>query len=318
MAQPERMTGDLFPYSPVGAQKEIVALIRDTVLNGGSAVIESGTGTGKTVASLTGTLEAALGKKKIIYLTRTKSQQKQIVCEARAISKKTAVMCIAVQGRSSRSCPMMSRDPELEHGTPEELSKLCSEYKKKEDGASSCPHYDRIGDEDISVHADFVRNEHPGPEDFLKYCEAKGLCHYELMKLLLPYADVVAAPYSFIFMPHVAPHFLQWIGAPITDAVIIVDEAHNLPNYLREVMTVEYGARALELTEKEASEWGDQEVHGGLRVSDVAAAFKEIMDFALANHLTGDDGLIPTTFLQDELMERLGMTSRSLAAVFKG
>jgi DNA excision repair protein ERCC-2 len=312
------MTGDLFPYRPVGSQKEIVDLIRDMALNGGDAVIESGTGTGKTVASLTGTLEAALGKKKIIYLTRTKSQQKQVISEAKAISKKAPVMCIAVQGRSSRSCPMMSRDPDLEHGTPEELSKLCSEYKKSGGGRSSCPYYDSIGDEDMSVHVDFVRNGHPGPEEFMAYCEQKQICHYELMKLLLPYADVVAAPYSFIFMPNVAPHFLQWIGVPLSDTVMIVDEAHNLPNYLREVMTVEYSARALELAEKEAFEWGDQELHQGLTVSDITSVFKEIMDAALSEYLTDEDGLMPATFLQDEMMGRMGMSSRSLAAVYKG
>ena len=45
---------DLFPYKHVGDQSRIVDLIRDTVRNGRSAVIESGKGTGKTVVSLTG------------------------------------------------------------------------------------------------------------------------------------------------------------------------------------------------------------------------------------------------------------------------
>ncbi|MDR2846212.1 MAG: ATP-dependent DNA helicase [Candidatus Methanoplasma sp.] len=310
---------DLFPYRHVGTQKEIVELIRETVLNNGSAVIESGTGTGKTVVSLTGTLEAALGSgKKIIYLTRTKSQQKQIISEVRKISEKASVVCMAVQGRNSRLCPLMSRDPELDHGTSEELSKLCSEYKRKDGDRSSCEYYDRIGGENAEVHVEFVRNDHPEPEEFAAYCKERGLCSYELMKLLLPHADVIAAPYSFVFMPYVLQHFLQWIGVPLAKTVIIVDEAHNLPNYLREVMTVEYSRRALELTEKEAGEWHDPEVFQGLSVLDITAVFKEIMDQALNEYLTGDDGLIPITFLQDELMERLGMSTRSLSSIYKG
>jgi DNA excision repair protein ERCC-2 len=310
---------DLFPYNHVGTQKEIVELIRETVLKNGSAVIESGTGTGKTVVSLTGTLEAALGTgKKIIYLTRTKSQQKQIISEVRKISEKATVVSVAVQGRDSRACPMMSRDPELDHGTSEELSKLCSEFKRKDGDRPSCEYYDRIGEDSIDVHVDYVRNNHPEPEEFNAYCKEKGLCNYELMKAILPYADVIAAPYSFVFMPHVLRHFVQWIGVPLSKTVIIVDEAHNLPNYLREVMTVEYSRRALELTEKEAHEWKNPEVSQGLSVTDITEVLREIMDYALKEYLIDDDGLIPITLLQDELMERLGMSTVSLRAVYRG
>ncbi|MDR1954952.1 MAG: ATP-dependent DNA helicase, partial [Candidatus Methanoplasma sp.] len=73
----------------------MVDLVRDTIKGGVSAVIESGTGTGKTVVSMTGALEATLGTgRRTIYLTRTKSQQKQIIHEAKAISRKRPIVCI--------------------------------------------------------------------------------------------------------------------------------------------------------------------------------------------------------------------------------
>jgi DNA excision repair protein ERCC-2 len=312
-------TQDIFPYEYIGEQKEIAELIENTVRDGVSAVIESGTGTGKTVVSLTGTLRAVGGSDtKVIFLTRTKSQQKQIIHEAGEISKKRPIVCIGVQGRNINSCPMMSKDPENASGTSEELSRLCSEYKKDDGTGRPCRYYENIGKTDIQEILGFVRTAHPEPEEFSDYCLKREICPYETVKHIIKHADVVAAPYSFIFMPHIRERFLEWAGTPLSKMAIIVDEAHNLPDYLREVMTLEYSVRAMALAEKEAMEWNDPEIHSGLSVTDIVAVLRECLDEALAQYLTGDDGMIPYTFLQDELMYRLGVSSRSLDLIYKG
>jgi DNA excision repair protein ERCC-2 len=296
-----------------------VDLVRDTIKNGSSAVIDSGTGTGKTVVSMTGALEATLGTgHRTIYLTRTKSQQRQIIQEAKAISGKRPIICIGVQGRSVHTCPMMAKDPENETGTSEELSRLCSEFKKDDGTGRPCRYYENIGRVDVQELLGFVRNEHPEPEEFAEYCLGREICPYETVKHLIKHADIVAAPYSFIFMPHIRERFLEWAGTPLSDTVAIVDEAHNLPDYLREVMTLEYSLRAMALAETEAAEWNDPVVHAGLSVTDVIAVLRECLDEALAQYLTGDDGMIPSTFLQDELMVRLGMSSLALSVMYKG
>lgn len=311
---------DIFPYRYRGEQEEIAACVRTCVSAGGALVMESGTGTGKTVCSLAGALAAVKGTgKKIIYLTRTKSQQKQVVYEAAKISAKVPVICIAMQGRSSAACPMMRGDPELAGGSSEELSKLCSEYKKKgEDGRSSCPYYDNIENSDRESIVRMLREKHPTAEDFHSICAGMGMCSYELSKSLLPEADVIAVPYPFIFYPPVLSHFVQWTGTPLSSMVMIVDEAHNLPAYLREIMTVEYSSRSLELAEKEASAKGDPEIYKGLSVTDVTGVFRDCMSLALREHLKEEDGLLPYSFLRDEMMMRLGITSVSLDAVYKG
>lgn len=311
---------DLFPYTYRGEQEAIVRQIRDAVTDGMSLVIESGTGTGKTVTSLTGALEAALGTgKKVIYLTRTKSQQKQVIQEITKISEKKDIVCIGLQGRSSTTCPLMKDDPELLSGTSEELSKLCSEYKKRESGSSShCIYFDNLEELDPSTYVDYIRKCHPQPEEFFDRCLENRTCPYELTKRLLPHADVIAVPYPFIFSPHVIQHFTQWMGASLSNVVLIVDEAHNLPSYLREVMTCEYTARALELAEKEALEWNDPEIFRGFKITDITAVFRECMDNALERYIGADDGLLPYGFLQDEMMERLGVSSLSLDAIYKG
>ena len=78
---------NLFPYPYRPGQEDIVRLVRDSVRNGHHIVMESGTGTGKTSVALVSALEAVAGTpNKIIFLTRTKSQQRQISMEAKAVS----------------------------------------------------------------------------------------------------------------------------------------------------------------------------------------------------------------------------------------
>lgn len=311
---------DLFPYKYRGDQEEIVRQVSEAVRCGIPLVMESGTGTGKTVTSLTGALEVVLGTgKKVIYLTRTKSQQRQVIHEVSLISKNVDLVCIGLQGRSSGTCPMMAGDPELAIGTSEELSKLCSEYKKKDAGESSgCIYFDNMEKCDLSKYIEYLKKEHPQPEEFFSFCLQDLVCPYELTKRLLQNADVVAIPYPFIFSPHVIRHFVDWMGIPLSNMVLIVDEAHNLPSYLREVMTVEYTTRALDLVEKEAKDWGDPEISKGFKVTDISAVFRECMEYAISEYIVDEDGILPYGFLQDEMMGRLGVSSLSLDSIYKG
>ena len=305
---PEGARTDLFPYRYRPGQGELVRFLTDTVSDGMCPVVEAGTGTGKTVSALSSALSVAMPRGlKVVYLTRTKSQQKQVVREAAAIGH--GVMCVALQGRSAASCPMMRDDPDLASGTPEEISKLCSEYKRRTDDGCRCRFYANIEHADISEWVERIRSEHPEPEAFAAMCEEAELCPYELLKYALPHADVVAASYPFVFLPQVLGRLEEWTGTPLHRMVLVVDEAHNLPDYLRDVQTFEYSRRALDLAEKEARENGDGEVHDGLTVTDIVGVMREVLGTAVREYLIEDDGILPPYFLEDELMSRLGTTS---------
>lgn len=305
---------DLFPYQYRPGQGELVRFISDSVSDGMCPVVEAGTGTGKTVSALAGTLSVALERGlKVIYLTRTKSQQKQVVREAAAIGH--GVLCVALQGRSAASCPMMRDDPELASGTPEEISKLCSEYKRRDNGECKCRYFANIEHTDIEEWVERIRCEHPEPEGFARMCEDAELCPYELLKYALPHADVIAASYPFVFLPQILGMLEEWTGTPLHRMVIVVDEAHNLPDYLRDVQTFEYSRAGLDLAEKEARDNGDNEVHEGLTVTDIVGVLRDVMGHALREYLIEDDGILPPYYLEEELMGRLGITSVSLMRI---
>ncbi len=305
---------DLFPYEFRPGQEELVRFISSVVDDGMSPVVEAGTGTGKTVSALVATLPTALERgMKVIYLTRTKSQQKQVIRESAAIGHD--LLCVAIQGRTASSCPMMRDDPELSSGTSEEISKLCSEYKRRDNGECRCRFYANIEHTDIDEWVGRIRTEHPEPQEFARMCEDAELCPYEMMKYALPHADVIAASYPFVFVPPILARLVDWIGIPLHRTVIVVDEAHNLPDYLREVQTFEYSRHALDLAEKEAREWGDCEVHEGLTVTDIVGVLREVLGYAVREYLIEEDGILPPYFLEDELMSRLGTTSVNIMRI---
>ena len=295
----------------------MIRFIADALEFGRHSVIESGTGTGKTVSSLAATVPfAKRNGKRIIYLTRTKSQQKQVLDELREMSSVIDVFGVAIQGRSISTCPRMSEDPNLRNGSPEEMSRLCSHLKSKK-GGGGCRYYDSICNMDVDVYVDDLLDRRLDPESFMEQCLDDGLCPYEMMKAAVPFADVVAAPYTFVVMPYIRERFLEWMNCTIEDTIIVVDEAHNLPDYLRESFTSEYHVHSLNSVQKEAEIEGDPLVANGITVTDVVEAMRICFLEANMEYLHDVDGLIPFGFLQEVLMGELHVTSSILSNICK-
>jgi DNA excision repair protein ERCC-2 len=71
---------ELFPYRPREHQVDFVETVDRVIRKGGHIILESGTGTGKTICALTAAVQTALAHgKKVVYLTRTNSQQRQVL-----------------------------------------------------------------------------------------------------------------------------------------------------------------------------------------------------------------------------------------------
>lgn len=310
---------ELFPYPPRPFQADLVDTVEATVRARGHIVLESGTGTGKTVCSLVGALGPALDQgKKVIYLTRTNSQQRQVMLELREINERRPLLGVGIQGRQS-TCPLIQRDPELRTGTPEELSKLCAERKSRsmQGKEGGCRFYEAVMSTPFQEIEGYCRKHLPTVEEFAQFCDQRGLCPHELAKDLLTQATVVTAPYAYFFMPFIRNNLLDWLNIPIQDAVVIVDEAHNLPDYAREIRSVAMSQRLLDLVSGELEEYGDPEVAEGISVMDVLQVLRERLRAALDEFLIEDDGLIPPSYLEEALMAAFTATSSGLATMAK-
>jgi len=310
---------DLFPYSPRPNQLDFVKSVSSALRKGGHVVIESGTGTGKTVCALSGALDAALSTgKKVVYLTRTNSQQRQVILELRKINEKTEVFGLGVQGRQS-TCPLLLRDPELREGSSEEMSRLCAEKKRRTlaGNEGGCPFYEKVISTEFAEVEEHCRKTLPTVEEFVDYCDGLGLCPYELTKELMGSATIVTAPYAYFFVPFIRNAFLERLNVSPSDLIAIIDEAHNLPDYARDICSTELSKRMLELVRKEVDEYGDPEVLNGVSIVDLIAVVEEMLEKARQEYVIDDDGLIPPEYLTEALMQTFATTSRSLSIAAK-
>jgi DNA excision repair protein ERCC-2 len=129
-------------------------------------------------------------------------------------------------------------------------------------------------------------------------------------------ALLVTAPYIYFFNQFIRARILEWMGCELKDLILIVDEAHNLPDYAREIESMELGIQTLELAKKEAKEFGNLRTSDGVFIEDIADKIKSIILTLRRDYLEKDqdDAFIPPGEFLSELMHTYSTTSRKLKA----
>lgn len=307
-------SGTSFPYIPRTGQIRIMHAVFDAVTGGRHLIMESPTGSGKTASVLSAAIDN-LGNRKILYLTRTNSQQHQVMRELRMIKQRRKVLGIAVQGRNN-GCLLAKQDDEMRSGTADELSAYCGYLKERTKSEhEGCRYYYGLLNADRNHLSDWLREEMPDAEQIAERCMTMQMCPYEMSKSFLSEADVVTAPYIYFFDPFIRRRLLEWMGVDMSRLIVIIDEAHNLPDYLREIESVKFSVRSAQSMRSEAEEYGDPEVISGVSIRD----FSEIVEAAIramaADYVLDDDGLVPPEEFETRLMEELRVNSRSFAII---
>ncbi len=347
-----RATRGSFPYRTRPSQEGILRNVTERTHRGGALLLDAPTGTGKTVAVLAPLIpHARESGHKILYLVRTHSQSAQVLAETRAIARRsgTPVLALALEGRQAR-CLLFESLPEMEGASAEEIGKLCADRKRATErppapdrtgpaparppgrGAKrttleltdleGCPYYARLIAADLPRLADRIAQEAPDSYRFKALASAENLCPYELAKRLCREATVVVAPYVFFFHPRIRPSLLTWLGVSLDQVDLVVDEAHNLPEYLRESITLRLGLETVHRAREEVEEHGDfplladAPTPGGPLPQRPAVAFlaqvEEVLSEVVEEYAGEEDGLLPPGGLEDRLLAEVGGTSHDL------
>ncbi len=304
----------IFPYEPRPNQKIIMKHINDALDRKGHLIAESGTGSGKTICSIAPSLEYSLkNKKKVLYLTRTNSQQKQVIIELRKVQSKKSIFGLGMQGRQNM-CPLLDDRLDLKKGSAEELSKICGDLKKASiDGGNGCIYYSNLLNHNIDDVRLLAKRDIPTVDEFVELCKTHGdVCPYEANKILLKDTILVTAPYIYFFSPIIRRALLNWMNVHISDLIVIVDEAHNLSDYARELCSRELTVRALELASLEGREIGNPQLTDSLSLSGACSMMQSIIQSTAAEYVVDDDGLVPPTEIEEQLMSQLKSTSRDV------
>lgn len=211
-----------FPF-PVyrDGQKEMARAVYRAMRDGARTLIEAPTGIGKTAASLFGALKA-LGSDKItaiFYLTaRTTGRQAAEQALDRMRAQGLKLRSIAITAKE-KCCPLGRTEC---FGCP-----LTADYYERRRTALR----------------DALEIEAADAQVVSELAKEYEICPYELSLDMSEQADVIICDYNYAFDPRV--HLRRYFDQK-SRAGLLVDEAHNLPDRAREMLSAELSGTQVE------------------------------------------------------------------------
>lgn len=91
------------------------------------------------------------------------------------------------------------------------------------------------------------------PEESVDLISSRGFCPHEALKRILSRVDVFLGTYHYVFDPKIRETIMKSFGSGFSKVFLIVDEAHNLPTFARELLsdklTMSFVERAVKETD---------------------------------------------------------------------
>ena len=218
-----------FPYSELRqGQEELIKTAYGAIKNEKRLFAEAPTGTGKTI-SVTFPAVKALGDRlcdKIFYATAKASTRR----EAFAAAAKLFGTC-----GSFRTCVLTAKEQMCVNAEAKEYGRV-SGFCNPDDCKYADGYYDRVGD----AIAEILNECHGfSRQVILEKAKKYRICPYEFSLDLSEYCDLVICDYNYIFDPVVKLKRYFGDEAEPMRSVLLVDEAHNLPDRVRDMYSVE-------------------------------------------------------------------------------
>ena len=207
-----------FPHAlPRPIQLPLIEAVRTAVRQGETLLAESPTGSGKTAAALHPALvEGLTHGRQIVFLTSKTLQQKMAVSALTAMND-GSFSTLQVRAKER----MCANDRILCH---EEFCRFAKDYPEKMARSNI------LG----RLREQYTHHE---PATVFEEARLEEVCPFEVQLELAQRADAIVADYNYVFEPGVAMRHLT--GNLLRDAILIVDEAHNLPDRARQIFSPE-------------------------------------------------------------------------------
>eukprot|EP00986_Skeletonema_menzelii_P010471 scaffold5088_cov133-Skeletonema_menzelii.AAC.2 len=187
------------------------------------------------------------GVRKIIYAARTHSQLSQFIGELRRTKWGKDVKVVALGSRSLLCCNdgvmyQSKTNKKNSRRCEADITELCLDMQKKKSNNSNngetknngqktktngCPYL--VSRDAISTLAMHSMVRPSDIEDMASLGKASHACSYYASREALAAAEVVVLPYNTLLSPQAR----QSVGLSIANALVVIDEAHNIPETLR-------------------------------------------------------------------------------------
>lgn len=203
-----------FPHPrPRPVQEEIGEAVAAAVDDSRHLLLRAPTGCGKTAAVLHPAVRAALGRGQRVFFLTAKTLQQRLAVETAVAMQEGLFRSLQLRAKSK----MCANTEIICH---EEFCPYARDYGQKLLRSGLLQHL-----LDDSAHHD--------PDRIFEAAREHTVCPFELSLDLLPEVDLVVCDYNYVFDPTIGLGALVNDEA-LRDAVLIIDEAHNLVDRSRE------------------------------------------------------------------------------------
>jgi DNA excision repair protein ERCC-2 len=246
-----------FPYSSVRPyQNQFITAVYNALEEKRSVLIEGSNGLGKTISALSACLPVAVEKDlKILYVARTHRQHDRVIEELKEISKKQPISGVSLRGRNE----MCLNSAQFGHGVDaKSLMDICEMLKAKD----KCPFYSRMEERSadfIRLKEEIISCPHKASE-IQQLCRHRHICPYELIKAALPEMSVIALSYLYVFDPVIRQSFMKHMDTYFQKVILVVDEAHNLPDTAIDIASSNLSLFVLKQAEAEANKYEHKDI----------------------------------------------------------
>jgi DNA excision repair protein ERCC-2 len=131
----------------------------------------------------------------------------------------------------------------------------------------------------------------------MRICKKKEVCPYELVKSVLSDAKVIALSYLYVFDPTIRNAFLKNLETEPQKIILIVDEAHNLPETAVDISSSTLSLFVMRQAELEADRFGNKD-------AEAFAQFLRIEVEKLTDHVLKEEIIPPDRII--EIIQRQG------------
>jgi len=246
-----------FPYEKVRAEQQaLVADVAEAVAKEKIFLAHAPTGLGKTVSTLAPALSYALeNNKKVFFLTPKISQHEIVLETANLMNEKfnLGIKTVDLVGRKQ-----MCIDPFLSR-TGTGFYEACAKRKKDK----ACKFYGNTKGYTPKQKTIAFRRKREILQNYNKSylyikenCVFKELCPYEITLEMIKNANLIVGDYSHLFHEDIRENILGQSGIQLEEIIVVVDEAHNFPERLRDMMATSFDLNGLEKAIKEAKNVG--------------------------------------------------------------
>ncbi len=248
-------TKDFFPYPQIRPEQGKLLQDLDIAFQQEKILLaHAPTGLGKTATALSVALYHALEKKKRVLFLTSRHTQHAIAVETLREIKQKGISFSSVDFVGKRS--MCSQEIAGLFGS--DFNDFCKTIV----GRGECEYYNNVrSKQQLTVEAkkalsDLQRHPPMHSQQIMDFSREEQMCGYEIAQAMAKNATVIIADYNYLFNPFIQQSFFKKLEIEMKDIIVIVDEGHNLPARVVDILSSNLNSITIKNAVLEAKKFG--------------------------------------------------------------